>query len=745
MSGHRIIFGCPSDIPWLGAPHDGYPFCPTLSSYTAARRGAAQSLRDDAALWVSALTFGLLEAVTRTRISEATLVSPGSRDGEFVLSGNRILRFLVHWHCTMHSRAPDSMDNAHLEHGREVAHVLQRALRALDEEWPLIGSMLARGGFPRHKVAEMVYAIALTVVPLCGVSMSVWKMLPEMAELETATKDHLRYFFVVVREVFKARMLRAGWCANTLSHQFMLSLIDIPVMSNLVRLAPFIRDRPDEHKDCTESTCVFYTIVDTAAYVPTHVDSTCTCEYVRPSLDDVKRLLAEGSIPAVVYDGAGLGVQPATVGTYVAISHVWADGMGSTTEVGLPTCQVARIADLTKRVLPESDGAFWMDSLCVPEVAHLRKHAIKLMADTYRDAAKVLVIDECIRRTCSEAKSWEENMFRIATSGWMRRVWTLQEGVLARELYMNFIEGPVLVEERNLLLKVRPGHMDSSHLHIPHQRGVEWLWGHALCCLVPILAYRFCAQAGVTPANTTARRREVAKLLELRSTTKPEDEIIAIAALLPLDVDALLAVPGPDVAQGRIRECLLQLREVSKRVVLHACTPHLDLPNFRWATRSLSETIGGSSFDEATAVCTKNGLVGEFFVAALEEPVSVSEDAAWRQTPFVHFDSSATRLRYSLSVHTDVMPYHLQSESMDALLFMHGDLTPVVGCAAIRWSRRETGAEDGQLPEARLEYIAPCTLMQQQVDGPSSTSIWRSQTSQGLAIGELRAMRVLLT
>ena len=65
--------------------------------------------------------------------------------------------------------------------------------------------------------------------------------------------------------------------------------------------------------------------------------------------DDVKHLLQHEEcsaggpwpVPVVIFDGEELHVRPSNAGPYVAISHVWADGLGSKTEVGLPKCQVA--------------------------------------------------------------------------------------------------------------------------------------------------------------------------------------------------------------------------------------------------------------------------------------------------------------------------------------------------------------------------------------------------------------------
>ncbi|KAI0651222.1 hypothetical protein C8Q79DRAFT_20646 [Trametes meyenii] len=47
------------------------------------------------------------------------------------------------------------------------------------------------------------------------------------------------------------------------------------------------------------------------------------------------------------------------------ISHVWADGMGSTTEDGLPMCVIKWISGLITTLLPDTD-VFWMDSLSHP-------------------------------------------------------------------------------------------------------------------------------------------------------------------------------------------------------------------------------------------------------------------------------------------------------------------------------------------------------------------------------------------
>jgi hypothetical protein len=76
---------------------------------------------------------------------------------------------------------------------------------------------------------------------------------------------------------------------------------------------------------------------------------------------------------------------------YVAISHVWVDGLRSTTEEGLLVCQIKQLVALTNQLTP--CRTFWIDALCIPSVKDMRKQVIWLMVKTYKDVKFVLVID----------------------------------------------------------------------------------------------------------------------------------------------------------------------------------------------------------------------------------------------------------------------------------------------------------------------------------------------------------------
>ncbi|KAM0801042.1 hypothetical protein BDR22DRAFT_962530 [Usnea florida] len=70
------------------------------------------------------------------------------------------------------------------------------------------------------------------------------------------------------------------------------------------------------------------------------------------------------------------------------------------------------------------------------------------MADTYRQSRRVLVVDADLQQ-CSKQSSRTELATRVLCCGWMRRLWTLQEALIAektsnaRKLETQFLEGPL--------------------------------------------------------------------------------------------------------------------------------------------------------------------------------------------------------------------------------------------------------------------------------------------------------------
>jgi hypothetical protein len=110
--------------------------------------------------------------------------------------------------------------------------------------------------------------------------------------------------------------------------------------------------------------------------------------------------------------------QPVTLdegGDYFAISHVWADGLRSTTEVGIPLCRAQRLQQLCFSMAGK-ETPFWHDSLCVPAEVERRRIAITQMNGVYQNATGVIAVDSGVRQL-SEHSSLLSKVWTIAASG----------------------------------------------------------------------------------------------------------------------------------------------------------------------------------------------------------------------------------------------------------------------------------------------------------------------------------------
>jgi hypothetical protein len=130
-------------------------------------------------------------------------------------------------------------------------------------------------------------------------------------------------------------------------------------------------------------------------------------------------------------------------GLVVLIVNRWADGMGNPLENRLPDCQLARIQEMVNNLdFPGRDlslpVAFWMDTLCIPvadKYKPLRKECIKSMRLIYSEASAVLVLDAWMQKVPLTTPASERSI-RFYTSSWLRRLWTFQEGILNKKVFL---------------------------------------------------------------------------------------------------------------------------------------------------------------------------------------------------------------------------------------------------------------------------------------------------------------------
>ena len=211
-----------------------------------------------------------------------------------------------------------------------------------------------------------------------------------------------------------------------------------------------------DHSHCTNHACVADNI-DESTYASKHLSAVCDCAHVGEDCGasaQVARILHSSSIPVIQISQAQgdrtadiiISVKESFKAPYVAISHVWSDGLGNPRNNTLPQCQLSRLQDCVNILYPESSHPvpFWIDTICVPRQMRLRKTAIRFMGQTYKAADKVLVIDAWLTET-GLAGNERLDLLKIKSSNWTQRLWTLQECLLSQQGQLCFLtpEGPI--------------------------------------------------------------------------------------------------------------------------------------------------------------------------------------------------------------------------------------------------------------------------------------------------------------
>jgi hypothetical protein len=322
-----------------------------------------------------------------------------------------------------------------------------------------------------------------------------------------------------LKDIAVSRMLQTEWCLRDVSMaSHYLSEITMYYASYAKR-----DYKQQDHSRCTEKLCVVNQIEE-VSYRTQHTSAKCQCHHIEPDQEQIRQILQKGQVPVISLTSKTapdnsqtleVGVKAhANLRWFIAISHVWSDGLGNPNCNSLPHCQVRVLYDLlvdlpweelyggfdeavqedfvadpywegkwkeriervSKKVVPTTRSfvnkvrdrrrrpiSLWMDTLCVPLEKEYRKMAIAGLKTVYSDAMITIVLDSELQRTSGLCTD-QETFLRVATSGWMRRAWTFQEGVLANaRMKVKFADTLV-----NLPKLIEPNISDMSN------DGVDW-------------------------------------------------------------------------------------------------------------------------------------------------------------------------------------------------------------------------------------------------------------------------------
>ncbi|GAW14587.1 hypothetical protein ANO14919_039900 [Xylariales sp. No.14919] len=346
-----------------------------------------------------------------------------------------------------------------------------------------------------------------------------------------------------------AKMRYDGWCPSELVRLFGdFNTACLYFLYNLRRPGPHethqmirihkssvLRQAPPEtapEKLCTAFECIHRKLQEDK-YKTRHADGCDGCEEVVGCLDTLQDIIRRGKVPLILSIDENHD-EPEIIfveseprqpdHSYVSISHVWSDGLGNLERNGLPLCQLRRISRLI-RSLPGEQAEivlFWCDTLCIPPdaagIPDVQNLAIGQMRNIYADATAVLVLDSWLFTSEMSTASPEEILLKIFCCTWNTRLWTYQEGALAKSLYFQFKDGPY-------------------NLDAGFQEACRSATFTSDITIIPALETRYFALREFQ-AHTAIETKlgAVASALGHRVTSVATDEPLCLAVLLDLDI-----------------------------------------------------------------------------------------------------------------------------------------------------------------------------------------------------------------
>ena len=248
-------------------------------------------------------------------------------------------------------------------------------------------------------------------------------------------------------------MLQSGWCPYRLAGiSASVSSIAIYHLRGFHYPALIGRD----HEGCDEAECHIDNLSD---YSPQH-DSSCANSDCKLAFAPVEKLVGIYSGHDIPVLSCGLkpsgeilldAISSSQAPGYIAISHVWSDGLGNEHDNAIYDCQLRRLMKEVQALRSQEQGNdpsndrtpinFWLDTMCIPvatEHDRIRRIAIGRMDWTYAAADAVLIQDKALRRLSPSNLLPLQLAAHLHCSKWLSRCWTLAEGTLAWKWYIQF-------------------------------------------------------------------------------------------------------------------------------------------------------------------------------------------------------------------------------------------------------------------------------------------------------------------
>ncbi|EPS45971.1 hypothetical protein H072_21 [Dactylellina haptotyla CBS 200.50] len=414
--------------------------------------------------------------------------------------------------------------------------------------------------------------------------------------------------------LLKKRLLRNGWCPSDIEK----CMTDFGIDGHYYLSRCTMKEQNLTHKDCDKFYCRARQVNETT-YEPKHVRGKDDCSgHIWIDTHLVASIIKDGKVPVFKWDSSTKTVEIAGSNLlrrgyasppFVAISHVWSDGMGNPDGNGLLECKLNEIQELVKIAATKLKGNpqhFWMDTFGIPvgsgpEMKAARKSAIATMTGIYGAASGVLVLSSNLQAISSTDSDAEKGLGLYFTN-WNRRLWTWQEGMLAKKLLLQFSNEPIDIyhyELKDGRRSVRRGHC------------VTFPKDADIAAMAQFIILRDFLRMGLFASMGAAEGRSgpigvAVSQTQTRSTSHGIDETVCFGLMLGLDVMKLLNVEknlieeyrqkDPSLAAdmrisdeevGKARmKLFFSMVKVFPRDMVFSVHYRLDVEGFRWAPGS---------------------------------------------------------------------------------------------------------------------------------------------------------------
>ena len=376
-------------------------------------------------------------------------------------------------------------------------------------------------------------------------------------------------------------MQQKGWCPHDVA---LFNGAQIETVSTLWYLANLSPPRTHmSHSACTAESCVPLQM-DKVQYRQSHVTSGCSCSSVGSDQSTLASIIRSGKIPILAFQNDEVVMTEHVPGSsFIAISHVWADGKGNPKSNSLPSCVMRELQDLVND-LPKDSAAntpFWIDTLCVPRFPpELKMEALQRLKEPYKEAAGVLVIDSYLRCHSAAQVSPFELLARILACGWSQRLWTFQEGRLPTEptrVWFAFKETSIdLLKEVNI-----------TYTHFPtlasHTVDLGLLFGHKQTRMIRLTGMSLTEE--LLQSVVSLRQS-----LRTRTTSQADDEGLCIGTILQLSRDRMRRIihANGDMRMARVWD---EFPEIPVGIAFSKAPCKLKVKGYRWAPKSFMGSL----------------------------------------------------------------------------------------------------------------------------------------------------------